>query len=265
MALVCGSRVSTEAVACPHCGVAQPAPPKRHPALRVGLLVICIAIAAGIWVKIRGGPNSGGQSALVATSPVRVNADPAAATAGHQRSAAEWAAQFEQQAEVKTEESHRDKTASNETAADGDKAALIKALPKTGTKEDMEAAAQAAKKKQAAEKAKQELAAPKVKPPPASGDAEIYLAQEAIRKIMREPSSAVFEDVFFVDDRKSETGDYVPVVCGTVNGRNGFGGMTGPRHFVAIMAEQAQGLWLEGTTPQNVIREEWNRFCAGSH
>jgi hypothetical protein len=223
--------------------------------------VICIAIAAGIWVKIRGGPNSGGQSALVATSPVRVNADPAAATAGHQRSAAEWAAQFEQQAEVKTEESHRDKTASNETAADGDKAALIKALPKTGTKEDMEAAAQAAKKKQAAEKAKQELAAPKVKPPPASGDAEIYLAQEAIRKIMREPSSAVFEDVFFVDDRKSETGDYVPVVCGTVK----FGEMTGPHHFVALMDKQAQALWLEGSTPQNVLASEWNRFCAGSH
>src|SRR6516165_4793976 len=81
------------------------------PALRGGLLVICIA--AGIWVVARGGPNSGGQSALVATSPVPVNADPAAA--GHERSAAEWAAQIH-------EGSHPDKTASNETAADGDKA-----------------------------------------------------------------------------------------------------------------------------------------------
>ena len=226
------------------------------PALRGGLLVICIA--AGIWVVARGGPNSGGQSALVATSPVPVNADPAAA--GHERSAAEWAAQIH-------EGSHPDKTASNETAAEGDKAALTKVLPKTGTKEDIEAAAQAAiKKKQAAEKkAKQELAALKVKPPPARGDAEVNLAKEAIRKVMREPSSAVFEDVFFVDDRKSETGDYVPVVCGTVNGRDEFGGMTGPRHFVALMDKQAQGLWLEGSTPQNLLASEWNRFCAGSH
>jgi hypothetical protein len=183
-------------------------------------------------------------------------------------------------ADAKTEGSGRDKTTNNETAADGEKAALIKAmkdavaarhggvLPKSMTAEDAEIAAQAAikwKKRQANEKAKQELAALKVKPPPASGDAEIYLAQEAIRKVMREPSSAVFEDVFFVDDRKSETGYYVPVVCGTVNGRDEFGGMTGPRHFVALMDKQAQGLWLEGSTPQNLLASEWNRFCAGSH
>jgi hypothetical protein len=348
MVLVRWSRVSTEAVACPHCGVAQSAPSrpipliparkgimdketfnsirrclhpdsrqtatvkrlneafdafmaleklllnekdsptqfgdlhntyagwvkmkqagKRHPALLGGLLVICIA--AGIWVLARGGPNSGGQSALVATLPVRVNPDSAAATVVHEGFAAEWAAQFEQQAEVKTQESRRDKTATNETAADGDKT-LIKVSPKTETKEDMEAAAQAAKqaaekakKKQAAEKAKQELAVQKVEPPPATGKAEIYLAQEAIRKIMREPSSAVFEDVFFVNDRKSETGDYVPVVCGTVNGRAGSGRMTGSHHFVALMDKQAQALWLEGSTPQKVLAREWNRFCAGSH
>jgi hypothetical protein len=132
-------------------------------------------------------------------------------------------------------------------------------LPKTMSKQDTEVAAQAA------EKSKLDLAAMKVKPPPSSGYAEIYLAKEGITKIMRDPDSAVFSDVFFVNDRKSAQGYYVPVVCGTVNGRNGFGGMTGPKHFVAVMSDLVHGVWLEGTTAQDVVAAEWNRFCAGSH
>jgi hypothetical protein len=165
-------------------------------------------------------------------------------------------------------------------ASDADKAALIKVmndavaarhggvLPKTMSKEDAEVAAQAAikwKAKQAAEKTKRQMEAMKVKPPPSNGYGEIYLAKEAITKMMRDPDSAVFSDVFFVNDRKSETGYYVPVVCGTVNARNGFGGMTGPKHFVAAMSDLVQGLWLEGTTAQNVVAAEWSRFCAGQH
>jgi hypothetical protein len=105
----------------------------------------------------------------------------------------------------------------------------------------------------------------KVKPPPSSGYAEIALAKEAITKMMRDPDSAAFGDVFFVNDRKSATGYYVPVVSGTVNGKNGFGGMTGPMHFVAIISDIASGAWMEGTTPQNIFVPEWNRFCAGQH
>ena len=63
----------------------------------------------------------------------------------------------------------------------------------------------------------------KVKPPPSSGYAEIVLAKEAITKMMRDPDLAVFGDVFFVNDRKSATGYYVPVVCGTVNGKTASG------------------------------------------
>lgn len=142
-------------------------------------------------------------------------------------------------------------------------------LPKTMSKEDMEVAARAAldwRTKQNAEKTKRELAAMKVKPAPRSGNVEIAWAKQAITKIMRDPDSAVFgDDVFFVNDRKSATGYYVPVVCGTVNARNGFGGMTGQKHFVVIASDVVQGLWLEGTTSQNVFASEWNRFCAGPH
>jgi hypothetical protein len=167
-----------------------------------------------------------------------------------------------------------------QNGAEAEKAAVTKIMndavaarhhgvpPKTMSKEDAEVAAQAAiawKAKQAAEKTKRQMEAMKVKPPPSNGYAEIYLAKEAVTKIMRDPASAVFSDVFFVNDRTSETGYYVPVVCGTVNGRNGFGGMTGPKRFVAAMSDLVQGLWLEGTTAQNIVGAEWNRFCAGQH
>jgi hypothetical protein len=173
-----------------------------------------------------------------------------------------------------------DQKANNDAQTDADKAALIKVmkdavaarhggvLPKTMSEEDTNVAAQAAMKwkaKQAAEKAKRELDAMRVKPPPSSGNAEIYLAKEAITKMMRDPDSAVFGDVFFVNDRKSPTGYYVPVVCGSVNGKNSFGGMTGQKHFVAIMSDAVSGVWMEGTTPQNVFAPEWNRYCAGQH
>jgi hypothetical protein len=168
----------------------------------------------------------------------------------------------------------------NETQTDADKAALIKVIkdavaarhggvvPKTMSEDDINISAQAAmnwKAKQAAQKAKRELDAMKVKPPPSSGYGEIAFAKEAITKIMRDPDSAVFGDVFFVNDRKTATGYYVPVVCGTVNGRNGFGGMTGQKHFVAVTSDVGSGVWMEGTTPQNVFAPEWNRYCAGQH
>jgi hypothetical protein len=199
----------------------------------------------------------------------------------HERSAAEWAADVRRQVDAKTEGSRRDKTVSNEPPADGEKAALIKVMkdavaarhggvsPKTMTPEDAEVAAQAAikwKKKQAAEKAKRDLAVLKVKPPPSNGDGEIYSVKELIKKSMREPSSAVFGDVIFVNDRKSPTGYYAPVVCGTVNGRNGFGGMTGQKHFFAIASgEIGAAVYMEDTTSHDAFASEWNRYCAGPH
>ena len=123
--------------------------------------------------------------------------------------------------------------------------------------------------RQAAEKNKREMNAMKVLKPSAhqSGYGRDCLCtpKDAITKMMRDPDSAVFGDVFFVNDRKSARGYYVPVVCGTVNSRNGFGGMTGPRDFVAIVSDIFSGVWLEGTTPQNIFVPEWNRYCAGQH
>jgi hypothetical protein len=141
-------------------------------------------------------------------------------------------------------------------------------LPKTLSQADIKIALHAAATsaaKQSAENSKSELLAMKTKPTPRAGYGEIILAEEGITKSMRDPASVVFADVIFVSDRKSEGGYYVPVVCGSVNARNGFGGMSGPRHFVAVVSKIASGVWLEGTTSQKTLAVEWNRFCAGTH
>ena len=165
------------------------------------------------------------------------------------------------------------------TQVDGDKGALTKimsdavaahhggVLPKTMSEQDINFALHAATKwttTRATQTAKQDLEALKVKPAPSGGDAEISFARAAITRLLRDPESAVFGDVFFVNDRKTPTGYYVPIVCGTVNGKNGFGGMTGQMHFVALISDIAtSGVWLEGTTPQNDFAPQWNRYCAG--
>jgi hypothetical protein len=137
-------------------------------------------------------------------------------------------------------------------------------MPETSSEADTKVMLDVSKK-WLAEKTKSKLDAMKVKPPPSSGFAEIMLAKEGITKMLRDPDSGVFDDVSFYNDRKSENGYYVPVVCGTVNARNGFGGMSGPKHFFAVVSDVASGVMLEGTTPQNVFAPQWNKYCAGPH
>lgn len=55
----------------------------------------------------------------------------------------------------------------------------------------------------------------------------VYVTKEAIKRSLRDPDSARFGTV-----RVYRSGGS-PVVCGTVNARNGFGGYTGERPFMA--------------------------------
>jgi hypothetical protein len=116
-----------------------------------------------------------------------------------------------------------------------------------------------------AEQSKRKLDAMKVKPPPSNGYVEIEWAKEHIKPALRDPDSAVFGDTFFVNDRKSETGYYLPAVCGTVNAKNGFGGMSGQKRFVYLIFPNESRLALEGSVPDATLVQFWNRFCAGSH
>tara|TARA_R100001086_G_scaffold198310_1_gene114643 strand:- start:1281 stop:1634 length:354 start_codon:yes stop_codon:yes gene_type:complete len=59
----------------------------------------------------------------------------------------------------------------------------------------------------------------------------VAISQTAVRDRLREPASARFEGVYF--KRARLNGREIPVVCGRVNSRNGFGGMTGFQRFIA--------------------------------
>lgn len=61
--------------------------------------------------------------------------------------------------------------------------------------------------------------------------------REAVRRHLREPGSAEFSNVRFYASADPDAG----VVCGAVNARNGFGGMTGFQPFVAVVSRAADG------------------------
>lgn len=53
-----------------------------------------------------------------------------------------------------------------------------------------------------------------------------YMAEQDVKQRLRDPDSAVFGNV-----QVRKNGE-ITAVCGTVNSRNGFGGMSGPTRFV---------------------------------
>jgi hypothetical protein len=65
------------------------------------------------------------------------------------------------------------------------------------------------------------------------GEAQIRTAAASLAKTAREPSSASFRNVF-IQKRVTKEGREPIVVCGEVNGRNGYGGFTGFQPFVLV-------------------------------
>jgi len=54
-------------------------------------------------------------------------------------------------------------------------------------------------------------------------------AKDVVGKQLRDPDSAIFSDMTVYPERE----DRATIICGYVNSRNGFGGMTGPQRFIA--------------------------------
>src|SRR5688572_12201351 len=79
-----------------------------------------------------------------------------------------------------------------------------------------------------------------------------YIAESKTRVVeaMRDPDSARFRDVFF-----SGAGG-IPVTCGWVNGRNGFGGHTGFREFVATAGKKGLILINDGSKVGRLLDED---------
>lgn len=82
----------------------------------------------------------------------------------------------------------------------------------------------------------------------------IASAKNALKERLREPDSAEFKNVIIVTYQ-----DKLNVVCGEVNAKNGFGGMTGFQPFVSLGS--AQMTWLP--TDSKTFADDWNKYCAG--
>ena len=83
-------------------------------------------------------------------------------------------------------------------------------------------------------------------------DYALPVAEALIKPKLRDPDSAVFSGIIFHE----ETADSGPIVCGYVNSRNAFGGMTGPQRFITggtvIIEEEI------GAANMDIA---WRRFC----
>lgn len=79
-----------------------------------------------------------------------------------------------------------------------------------------------------------------------------YFCQEEITKRLKDPESAKFQEVFI--SRKSGE----PIVCGQVNGKNGFGGYSGFERFIS--AGKLFNI-LESDMAEGEMDKSWLEFC----
>lgn len=79
----------------------------------------------------------------------------------------------------------------------------------------------------------------------------ISAGEEQIKTILKDPESADFKDVHFY------SGGGVPVACGEVNAKNGFGGFTGFERFVAAGSVLA----VTESMVEGGIGPVWDKYC----
>lgn len=86
-------------------------------------------------------------------------------------------------------------------------------------------------------------------PAPIGPDAAALLVKP--RMALRDPDSARFRDTIY------RTWMSIPVVCGVVDARNGFGGMTGDQQFIMVGNEVA----VADQTPRRKFAKLWKTYC----
>lgn len=77
-------------------------------------------------------------------------------------------------------------------------------------------------------------------------------AKELVRQRLRDPGSAEFSDIRVVPGIVGRS----TIVCGSVNSRNAFGGMSGPQRFVV-----GGTVAIEEEIGAVAMNELWARFC----
>ena len=80
----------------------------------------------------------------------------------------------------------------------------------------------------------------------------IRVGKDSVRSKLKDGDSAKFKDVFF-----SQGKDGVPVSCGWVNSKNGFGAYGGYQRYIAT--NRAELTFLEEQISD--FQVAWNRFC----
>ncbi|WP_417526355.1 hypothetical protein [Marinomonas shanghaiensis] len=76
--------------------------------------------------------------------------------------------------------------------------------------------------------------------------------KDSIKLKLKDPSSAMFKDVYFNSGR-----DGIPVTCGSVNSKNSFGGYTGYQRFIS--AGRVDLTFLESEVES--MDELWHKLC----
>lgn len=80
--------------------------------------------------------------------------------------------------------------------------------------------------------------------------------KELVKSRLKDPSSAKFRNVYFIRANVGGT----PTVCGEVNAKNSFGGMTGYKKFLS--AGTIEFTLIEGDTSD--FNEIWRGMCNGT-
>lgn len=78
--------------------------------------------------------------------------------------------------------------------------------------------------------------------------------KDAARAKLKDPESAKFQNVYF---HQGKTG--VPLTCGEVNSKNGFGGYGGFQKFIS--AGQADLTFLQEQMDASEFAKAWNKMC----
>ncbi|MEM6857915.1 MAG: hypothetical protein AAF559_08590 [Pseudomonadota bacterium] len=78
------------------------------------------------------------------------------------------------------------------------------------------------------------------------------VAERVVKERLRDPDSAEFSDM----QVHPPTEDRAAIICGYVNSKNGFGGMTGPQRFIA-----GGTVLIEEQVTAEQMQFAWDRFC----
>ena len=78
------------------------------------------------------------------------------------------------------------------------------------------------------------------------------VAERVVKERLRDPDSAEFSNM----QVSPPTEDRSAIICGYVNSKNGFGGMTGPQRFIA-----GGTVLIEEQVTAEQMQIAWNQFC----